>query len=152
MPEDGNSGTIDGEAAGALASHQVGLALERTMMGADRTLMAMVRTSLSLIGFGFVICEVFRQLEARHLLSGPQLAGRRVGLLMLFLGILLLAMGVVSHIRFFRNLGRRHRQLVDLGLLRGAVQYRPIPTFIGAVLLFIVGVVALIVVTAQLHG
>jgi putative membrane protein len=151
VPDDSKLGRIDTEAAAGVASHQVGLAFERTLMGADRTLMATVRTSLALIGFGFAICEVFRQLEATHVLVGAQLAGRRVGLGMLVLGILLLVMGALSHVRFFRNLDRRHRQLLDLGLLRGAVQYRPIPTFVTAALLFMIGVLAVIVVTAQLH-
>jgi putative membrane protein len=150
-PDNVDSDLIDAEAAADLASLQVGLAFERTLMGADRTLMATVRTALALIGFGFAICEVFRQLAAKHLLVGAQLAGRRVGLGMLLLGILLLVMGLLSHIRFFRNLDRKRRQLLELGLLRGAVQYRPIPTFVTAALLFLVGVVAVLVVTVQIR-
>jgi putative membrane protein len=141
--------STDAEADADLASHQIGLAFERTLMGADRTLMATVRTALALIGFGFAICEVFRQLEAKHLLAGAQLAGRRVGLGMLLLGILLLLMGLLSHIRFFRDLDRKHRRLVDLGLVHGAVQYRPMPTFVTGALLALVGVAAVIVVTAR---
>ena len=141
----------DGGADADLASHQIGLAFERTLMGADRTLMATVRTALALIGFGFAICEVFRQLEAKHLLVGAQLAGRRVGLGMLLLGILLLVMGLLSHIRFFRNLDCRRRHLVDLRLLHGAVQYRSTPTFVTGALLFLVGVMAVIVATAQVR-
>jgi putative membrane protein len=150
-PVNDDSEMIDAEAAADLASHQIGLAFERTLMGADRTLMATVRTSLALIGFGFAICEVFRQLEAKHLLVGAQLAGRRVGLGMLLLGILLLVMGLLSHIRFFRNLARRSRQLVDLGRLHGSVQYRSIPTLVTGALLSLVGVMAVIVVTAQVR-
>lgn len=150
-PGNDDSEMIDAEAAPDLASHQTGLAFERTFMGADRTLMATVRTSLGLIGFGFVICESFRQLEAKHLLVGAQLAGRHVGLGMLFLGMLLLVMAMLSHSRFFRDLDRRRRELVDLGLLHGAVQYRSIPTFVTGALLFLVGVMAVIVVTAQIR-
>ena len=150
-PGNDDSETIEAKAAAGLRSHQIGLAFEQTLMGADRTLMATVRTSLALIGFGFAICEVFRQLEAKQLLVGAQLAGRRVGLGMLLLGILLLVMGLLSHIRFFHNLDRRRRQLVDLGLLHGAVQYRSIPTFVTGALLFLVGVMAVIVVTAQVR-
>jgi putative membrane protein len=150
-PGNDDSEMVDAEAAPDLASHQIGLAFERTLMGADRTLMATVRTALALIGFGFAICEVFRQLEAKHLLVGAQLEGRRVGLGMLLLGILLLVMGLLSHIRFFRNLDRRRRQLVDLGRLHGAAQYRSIPTFVTGALLFLVGVMAVIVATAQVR-
>jgi len=69
----------------------------------------------------------FAERAARHygqLWAELERAGRRVGLGMLFLGILLLVMGMLSHIRFFRNLDRRRRQLVDLGLLHGAVDDR----------------------------
>src|SRR6202008_1488156 len=143
-PGNDDSEMVDAGAAADLPSHQIGLAFERTLMGADRTLKASVRTALSLVGFGFAICEVFRQLEAKHLLVGAQLAGRRVGLGMLLLGILLLVMGLLSHIRFFRNLDRRRRELVDLGLLHGAVQYRSLPTFVAGALLFLVGVMAVL--------
>jgi hypothetical protein len=35
--------------------------------------------------------------------------------------------------------------------VRGEIQYRPIPTFITAALLFLVGVVAVLVVTVQIR-
>lgn len=148
----GNDSEATGaEAAPNLASHQISLAFEQTLMGADRTLMATVRTSLALIGFGFAICEVFRQLEAKSLLVGAQLAGRHVGLGMLLLGILLLVTGLLSHHRFFRNLDRRRRQLADQGLVHGVVQHRSIPTFVTGALLSLVGVMAVLVVTAQVR-
>lgn len=46
------------------------LAHERTILAQERTLMAWVRTSLSLIGFGFTIFKVFRDLHKDSMLPG----------------------------------------------------------------------------------
>jgi putative membrane protein len=147
MAEDETSGMIGASPTTELASNRTGLAFERTMMGADRTLMAVVRTALSMIGFGFTINQVFRQLAAKHLLVGAETTGRRIGAALLALGILLLAMGITSHLRFFRNLKHRRRHLLDLRLLHGATHYDPTPTFIVAALLLALGVAALVSVT-----
>lgn len=147
MPEDETSGMIGGSAQSELASNRTGLAFERTMMGADRSLMAIVRTALAMIGFGFTISQVFRQLAARHLLVGAETMGRRIGVALLALGVLLLVMGIISHARFFLNLKRRRRHLLDLHLLHGATHYNPTPSFVAAALLLALGLVALVAVT-----
>jgi putative membrane protein len=141
MSDDGETGMIGGSATTELASSRTGLALERTMMGADRTLMAIVRTALSLIGFGFTINQVFRQLAAKGLLVGGERSGRRLGASLLALGVLLLVMGLIGHVRFYRNLKQRRGRLLELGLLHGLDHYRATPTFITAVLLLALGLV-----------
>lgn len=150
MPGDETSGMIGGSAQTELASNRTGLAFERTMMGADRTLMAIVRTALSMIGFGFTIAQIFQELAARRLLLHAQTTARHVGLALLALGILLLLMGIVSHARFFSNLKRRRRHLLELRLLHGVTHYNPTPTFVAAALLMALGVAAL--VSVALHA
>jgi putative membrane protein len=143
MSDDGKAEMVGGSATTELASSRTGLALERSMMGADRTLMAIVRTALSLIGFGFTINQVFRQLADKGLLVGADKTGRRLGAALLALGVLLLVMGLIGHIRFYRNLKQRRRRLLELGLLHGMNHYRTTPTFITAALLLALGLVTL---------
>jgi putative membrane protein len=150
VAETDNPEMIGGSEATELASARTGLALERTLMAGDRTLMAIVRTSLALIGFGFTISTVFRQLAERHLLVGAQTTGRRLGLALLALGILMLAMGLISHVRFFLSLVRRRQHLLQLRLLHGMRHYNPTPTFVGAALLLAIGVVAMASVTLRI--
>jgi putative membrane protein len=152
MSDDHSSETIGGSATTELASNRTGLAFERTLMGADRTLMAIVRTALSLIGFGFTITTIFREIAEKHLLPGAQATGRRLGLTLLILGVLLLVMGIGSHVRFFRDLMHRRRRLLDLRLLHGETRYSVTPTFITAALLLVVGLATLLSVTLRLLG
>jgi uncharacterized membrane protein YidH (DUF202 family) len=150
MPEDKHTGMIGGSEPTELASQRTGLAFERTMMAGDRTLMAIVRTALALIGFGFTMNEVFRQLAARHFLIGANTTGRRLGLAFLALGILLLAMGLVNHFNFFRHLKLRRRRLLELELLHGFVHYRLTPSFVTAALLLAAGLVTMAAVILRL--
>jgi putative membrane protein len=151
MPPDEPEELIGGSASSELASARTGLALERTLIAADRTLLAIVRTSLSLIAFGFTINEVFRQLADRHMLEGAQLAGRRLGLALLALGIVLLAGGIVSHFFFFRDLLFRRRRLLGMRLLHGHTPYSATPTFIAASLLLALGVFAMVSIVFHMH-
>jgi putative membrane protein len=147
MSDDHRSQWIDGSANTELASNRTGLAFERTLIAADRTLMAIVRTSLSLIGFGFTINQVFRQLAVRHVLASGQTTGRRLGLALLALGIVFLLLGIISHARFFKDLMRRRRRLLDQHLLHGITPYNPTPTFVAAALLLALGIVTLAAIT-----
>lgn len=146
MSETDNSEMIGGSATTELASNRTGLAFERTLMSGDRTLMAIVRTALSMIGFGFTINQVFRQLAQRGIVVDAEHIGRRLGAALLALGILLLVMGLISHARFFLGLMRRRRRLIDLKLLHGFTHYNPTPTFVTAALLLALGVAAMTVV------
>jgi putative membrane protein len=144
MSDEEKTGMIGGSARSELASNRTGLAFERTVMGADRTLMAIVRTALSLIGFGFTLNQAFRQLAERGLLEAADKSGRRLGAALLALGVLLLATGLISHVRFFRTLKQRRQRLLELGLLHGMIHYRATPTFITAALLLGLGLFAFV--------
>jgi putative membrane protein len=139
---------IGGSASEELASNRTALAFERTRMAADRTLMAVVRTSFSLISFGFTMHAAFQQLAQHGLASNT--GGRRLGLSLLALGVLLLAMGLVSHARFGRELNTRRDRLYDMGLTHTKITYRATPTFITAALLLAIGLVTLTAVSLRM--
>jgi putative membrane protein len=132
---------IDGDPGVELASNRTSLSFERTRMSSDRTLMATVRTSLSLISFGFTINQVFGR--ATRLIPGAERSGRRLGLALLILGILMLTMGLVTHSTFDRALSARRERLHDMQLLRRAVRYHGTPTYVIAICLLAVGLLAL---------
>jgi putative membrane protein len=131
-----------GSTSTELSATNTRLALERTRMSTDNTLMAMLRTSLSLIGFGFTIYKVFSAAASEKALIHGDVTARRLGLSLLALGILLLAMGIVGHIRYSRELSRRHDRLFRLGLLHERSEYRSPPPLIVAMLLLLIGVLA----------
>jgi len=134
---------IDHSVSNELSSNRTSLALARTRMAADRTLMAIVRTALSLIGFGFTLNKVFTELAEKGILADADLAARRLGGGLLFLGLLLLVMGIGSHWHFGHELTKRRARLVELHLLHTPLKYHATPTFIMAFLLLVMGLAAL---------
>jgi putative membrane protein len=131
-----------------LSSNRTSLSFERTRMSSDRTLMSTVRTSLSLISFGFTIHEVFS--KATQLIPGADRSGRRLGLALLVLGVLLLVVGIVTHSRFDRELGARRERLHELHLLRRSVHYQATPTYVAAISLLVIGLLAIADITLKL--
>jgi putative membrane protein len=140
-PETTPSGLVGGDAATELASNRTSMAFDRTRMSSDRTLMATVRTSLSLISFGFTINQVFSR--ASPLLPGADVSGRRIGLALLVLGVVLLVMGIASHSLDDRQLGARRARLYELQLVRRAIRYHATPTYVTAVALLAIGLFAI---------
>ena len=70
------------------------LAFERTILAENRTLMAWIRTAISLISFGFTIYKFFHE----NVDSGERvLTPRRVGMLMITIGMFALIWGLVDH-------------------------------------------------------
>lgn len=136
------------DAAVELSSNRTSLSFERTRMSADRTLMSTVRTSLALISFGFTIHEVFSR--ASTLVPGVDQSGRRLGLGLLVLGVLLLVMGIVSHSLFVRALAVRRERLFRLHLVRTAIRYHATPTYVAAVSLLVLGLMAIADVALKL--
>jgi putative membrane protein len=141
MAAEQSSELVGGDASTELASNRTGLAFERTRLGLDRTLMAVVRTSLSLIGFGFTIYQVFSKASA--LIPKADQTARTLGLALLVLGLALLIMGLVSHSRSERDLDRREERLCAARLLPPAVRRRATPTYVTALALLIIGLLAL---------
>lgn len=148
-PDPPASELIAGDASVELSSNRTSLSLERTWMSADRTLMSMVSTSLSLISFGFTIHEAFRNLPGLAEAGRP---GRLLGGALLFLGVALLVMGILGHAAFGRELSQRRERLWGLHLLRRMTPYRLTPTYVIAVLLLIVGLIAMAAITFRLLG
>src|SRR5512145_2445401 len=93
-----------------LSSRRTGMSFQRTRLSADRTLMSVIRTSLSLIGFGFTIFQVFQKAHEAQVLKSS-LAARNFGEALVLLGIAMLILGIVYHLRFMVELRRRREQL-----------------------------------------
>lgn len=147
---DSGQGLISGSPSVELSSNRTSLSFERTHMSADRTLMGIIRTSLSLISFGFTIYEAFRQLEQARLIESTGSAPRNMGVSLLLLGIVMLAMGIVTHWRFGRELTKRRERLYGLHLLRRQMRYRITPTFAIAWVLLLIGVTAAFSIAARM--
>src|SRR6266576_603693 len=86
-----------------LSSRRTGMAFQRTRMAADRTLMAVIRTSLSLISFGFTIAKAFEKLREMGTVSSEKPA-RNFGVALVALGIAMLLLGIIYHLRFMYGL------------------------------------------------
>jgi len=130
-------------ASDELAAHRTAMAFERTEMATDRTLMAVSRTSLSLIGFGFTIFQFFHTLQSRYLDKAlPEEAPRRFALALITLGIVLLILGILSHIRAIGRLKRRRARLLSLQLVHSDPPETMSPAMIAAIVLFLIGLAA----------
>lgn len=130
------------EAATELSSRRTGMSFQRTRMSADRTLMSVMRTSLSLISFGFTIFQFFKHLEEAKVLTSARPSARNFGLTLLTLGAGMLAFGIIYHLSFMRELRRERNQLVAEGLVHGDSGFPASLSVIIAVLLLLVGLLA----------
>jgi putative membrane protein len=118
------------------------MSFERTLMSADRTLMGTVRTALSLISFGFTIAQLFERLRGVAPGVVGQHSARNLGLALILLGVVILIMGIIGHERFRKQLSARRDRLYQLGLVRTDIHYQPTTTFIAAVALIGIGLMA----------
>lgn len=124
-----------------MSSRRTGMSIQRTRMSADRTLMSVIRTALSLIGFGFTVHEVFKKAAEAGTISDAQ-AARTFGLALLVLGILLLAGGIVRQVQFAMELRHRRSAMMGDHLLHGESAYPVSITLVTAVLLLLIGLLA----------
>ena len=125
-----------------LSSRRTGMSFQRTRMGADRTLMAAIRTSMSLISFGFTIFQVFQKLHEAKLLQRAE-APRNFGMALVLLGITMLVLGIVYHVRFMYELRRTREEMRADGLIHGESAFPVSMTLIVAVLLLAIGLMAI---------
>ena len=126
-----------------LASRRTGMAFQRTRLSADRTLMAVIRTSLSLIGFGFTIFQFFRTLKDRGIVPGGSSEPRNFGVALVFLGVAMLIIGIIYHVRFMIGLRSQREAMVTSGLVAGESLFPPSMTLIAAGILLLIGVAAI---------
>jgi len=119
------------------------LAFDRTCLAHERTMMAWVRTSVSLIGFGFSIYKFFSFMVEKGdvtLHDEAILGPRRLGMLMIIIGEIVLVVAAIRHHSDLKELDRRFPD-----------QYTP-PRSIAAIVSFamaIMGILALIAVVAR---
>jgi len=89
----------------------LGLAEERTLMGAERTLMAWIRTGLSMLSFGFTIYKFL--LYVRESLSANVLrpeGPRRFGIFLIGLGTASMILGLLDYYRRAKQLNQESGQ------------------------------------------
>jgi putative membrane protein len=132
-----------------LASRRTGMAFQRTRLAEDRTLMAVIRTSLSLIGFGFTIFQFFQSLREQDFISKAA-APRRFGTSLVGLGVLMLILGIVYHIRFMLGLRRLRHSMREEQLIYGETDFPVSLTLITAVLLLAIGLAAIFSMLLQI--
>ena len=85
-------------------------ALVRTAYSSEQTLMSWIRTSLSLSCLGFAIAQFFHYLAKQgsiQLSAGP----RRLGLVLVFVGILALLLAMIDHVYRIRNMKKTSHRL-----------------------------------------
>ena len=137
-----DAGLIGDDAGTELAANRTAMAFERTAMASDRTLMAIVRTALALIGFGFTIFQFFHTLDSKYL-KLPDGAPRRFGLTLIILGVVLLTLGIFNHAQEARERRRRRLDLYDRKLMHHYELTRPSSAMVIAILLLMVGLMAI---------
>lgn len=126
-----------------LSSRRTGMSLQRTRMSADRTLMSVISTSLGLISFGFTIFQVFQKLHEQAVVSSVD-APRNFGLALVALGIGMIAIGIAYHVWFMYGLRETRKTLKAAGLVYGESSFPPSMTLIVAVVLLLIGIVAIV--------
>jgi putative membrane protein len=126
-----------------LSARRTGLSFQRTRMSADRTLMSVIRTSLSLIGFGFTIFQVFQKLYEAEVLHRAQ-EPRNFGVALVVLGITMLVLGILYHGRFMLGVRREREHMKAEGLIHGESQFPVSMTLIVALLLLLLGLLAMV--------
>jgi inner membrane protein YidH len=136
------SKSSSGDIATELSSRRTGMSFQRTRLSADRTLMSVIRTSLSLIGFGFTIFQFFQRLRDQSISTGGTPA-RNFGTALVFLGVAMLIIGIVYHIRFMQELRKEREAMKAVGLVHGESEFPPSLTLITAVLLLLIGIAAI---------
>jgi putative membrane protein len=131
-----------------LSSRRTGMSFQRTRMSADRTLMSVMRTSLSLIGFGFTIFQFFQKLRHAGTITHAA-APRNFGITLVLLGIVMLIGGIIYHLQFMLHLRKERGAMATAGLIHAESKFPPSLTLITAVLLLLIGVVAIVSMVFQ---
>jgi putative membrane protein len=126
-----------------LSSRRTGMSFQRTRMSADRTLMSIIRTSLSLISFGFTIYQFFQKLRESDVLTSAA-AARNFGQVLVWIGIGMLAFGILYHIQFMLGLRRERTRMKTDGLIHGESHFPVSLTLLTALALLALGIAAIV--------
>ena len=130
-----------------LSARRTGMSFQRTRMSADRTLMSVIRTALSLIGFGFTIFQVFTNFAKLPNVAMNTNAPRNFGIALVALGILMLSGGVAYHVRYMTQLRAERKRMTAEGLIHGESASPVSLTLIVAVVLLLIGILAIVSMT-----
>ena len=141
VPPAAGSAMTSAQVGTELAMRRTGMAFQRTRMAADRTLMAVIRTSLSLISFGFTIYQFFDKLKDSGVLKGVAPA-RNFGSSLVLVGIGMLVLGIIYHVRFMLGLRRQRDALKSEALVHAESGFPASLVLIVAVILLLIGVAA----------
>lgn len=134
-----------------MSSRRTGMSFQRTRMSADRTLMSVIRTSLSMITFGFTIYQFFRGLISADALR-PE-AGRAAaffGEALVYLGVGMVAFGILYHVQFMLALRRERAAMTRAGDVHGESPFPISLTLVVALLLLLLGVAAVVGIVFRL--
>ena len=127
-----------------LSMRRTGMSFQRTRMSADRTLMSIIRTALSLISFGFTIYQVFSNwVKIPHVNLAAQ-APRNFGIALVTVGVLLLVLGIIYHVRYMVGLRNERKRMVADGLIHGESAYPVSLVLLCALALLLIGLMAIV--------
>lgn len=129
-----------------LSARRTGMSFQRTRMSADRTLMSIIRTSLSLISFGFTIFQFFQKLRESEVLTSAA-AARNFGQALVWIGIGMLALGIVYHVQFMLGLRHERAHMKLDGLIHGESSFPVSLTLLTALALLGLGIAAIVSMT-----
>ena len=146
QPQTPPIGRLHNDASTELSARRTGMSFQRTRLSADRTLMSVIRTALSLIGFGFTIFQFFHKLQAADAMKSGA-APRHFGQALVWLGITILVLGIAYHVQFMLGLRKEREQMRAEGLIYGESGFPVSLTLVVAVLLLLVGVLAIADIT-----
>ena len=134
------------DASTELSARRTGMSFQRTRLSADRTLMSVIRTSLSLISFGFTIFQFFQKLRASDVIAHAA-APRNFGQALVWIGIAMLVIGIVYHALFMAGLRKEREEMRAEGLIYAQSHFPVSMTLIVALLLLVVGLMAVFSMT-----
>lgn len=141
VPKAMRSGADPDDISVELSARRTGMSFQRTRMSADRTLMSVIRTALSLISFGFTIYQFFQKLQEEHLVKSAH-APRTFGMALIWLGIGMVAVGILFHVQFMLGLRNERNDMKREGLIHGESRFPASYTLVVAVLLLLLGLAA----------
>src|SRR5690606_4268707 len=99
-------------------------------------------TSLSLISFGFTIFQFLGKV-ANSAEAITAASAKNFGLSLVIIGVIMLTLGIYYHGRFMWELRKRRSGMTKAGLIHGESGFPPSMVLITAVLLLLLGLVAI---------